>query len=336
MRRGLALAVGLLVALAPAVAVLCASAPALAESMAPAGGHGDGHDDDAMGPGMSPTQQTIQVSRLGWDGARDGLRLTVRQGQEVTLTFRYGDLDLDENNPHVLLVQGYDVRTATLDRDNPEVTVTFSADRAGTFTVRCIKPCTGHSNLQVGRLVVEPAAGSATGYPGSAAPRLVLGLAAAVTRQAPGAYTLVAAAADEAGTPVPDVAVTFYEETALLGTSGWAELGRAVTGTDGLARLQVSFRREGDVRVAARAMQAEARITLNVAGPLEPYHPEPTGLGVPWFNPKLIWLVAAGVWLTYAAAVHQVYVIAREGRRWTQTTAAPPGAAALPAGGAGS
>jgi len=94
-----------------------------------------------------------------------------------------------------------------------------------------------------------------------------------------------------------------------------------MTDPQGLARLDVTLYRPGELtfaaRVAGRGPRTEARLTASAAGPVAGYQPEPRALGVPFINVRLIWLAAAGVWATYAMAAYQVYRVYREGKAWS-------------------
>jgi hypothetical protein len=69
-------------------------------------------------------------------------------GQEVEITFVYGDGDLPENNPHIIASPEHSISTGILDRDNPEVTLRFTVGEAGEVAFMCVSyDCEGHHNL---------------------------------------------------------------------------------------------------------------------------------------------------------------------------------------------
>ena len=70
-----------------------------------------------------PRMFTIIVSRNGFNGTADSLSMTVQQGEAVNITFLYGDNDLPVDNPHAIMIDGYGIKTANIDRANPMVTV---------------------------------------------------------------------------------------------------------------------------------------------------------------------------------------------------------------------
>ncbi len=90
----------------------------------------------------------VEVGRWGFNKTPGEFRLEVEAGQEVEITFFYGDDDVAENNPHIISVPDYGITTGVLDKDNPEITVRFIAKETGEVAFMCIAPgCTGHHNL---------------------------------------------------------------------------------------------------------------------------------------------------------------------------------------------
>ncbi len=70
----------------------------------------------------------IEVSRFGFNYTPEEFRPEVEVGQEVVITFVYGDLP--QQNPHRIFISGYNIQTDILDRENPEITVRFTATRS--------------------------------------------------------------------------------------------------------------------------------------------------------------------------------------------------------------
>lgn len=98
----------------------------------------------------------VEVSRQGFKNIAEESRLEVAAGQEVEIIFVYGDNDFSQNNPHIIAIPAYDITTDTLDRENPEVTVRFTAGQTGEVNFMCIKvDCVGHANLLRGIIVVK-------------------------------------------------------------------------------------------------------------------------------------------------------------------------------------
>lgn len=99
----------------------------------------------------------VEVSRNGFNNTAGEFRLEVEQGQEVEITFVYGDSDFPQNNPHVMAIPALGITTGILDEENPEETARFTASKAGEVSFMCIETaCVGHSNLQGGIIVIQP------------------------------------------------------------------------------------------------------------------------------------------------------------------------------------
>jgi hypothetical protein len=97
----------------------------------------------------------VEVSRFGFNKTPGEFTLEAEAGQEVEIIFVYGDGDFSENNPHIITIPDYGIENVFLDKDNPEVTVSFPA-RAGEVAFMCtLETCVGHTNLQRGILVIE-------------------------------------------------------------------------------------------------------------------------------------------------------------------------------------
>ncbi len=95
-----------------------------------------------------PAELTIrvEVSRYGFNGNPGEFRLEAEEGQEVAITFVYGDFP--QNNPHIISALDYDIDTGLLSQTNPEITLRFTAKETGEIVFACIRPqCLGHHNL---------------------------------------------------------------------------------------------------------------------------------------------------------------------------------------------
>ena len=112
-------------------------------------------------PAEAPSPQEegvlrVEVSRNGFNNTTGGFRLEVEEGQEVKITFVYKDGDLGQNNPHIIAIPDYGIDTGVLDQTNPEVTLNFTASKAGESTFGCTRiECIGHTNLAKGIIIVE-------------------------------------------------------------------------------------------------------------------------------------------------------------------------------------
>lgn len=88
------------------------------------------------------------------DGESDPT-LKVRQGDKVTITL----LDLDERGqPAKLTVPAFHVTTTLLTDNGQRATVSFTADRVGSFDYNGVAPRDGQDRhvYMVGRIVVQP------------------------------------------------------------------------------------------------------------------------------------------------------------------------------------
>ncbi len=98
----------------------------------------------------------VEVSRNGFNNTPGAFRLEVEEGQEVEITFVYGDKDFSQNNPHIISVPALGITTTTLDQDNPEETLRFTASETGDVAFMCTKvDCVGHNNLLGGLIVIQ-------------------------------------------------------------------------------------------------------------------------------------------------------------------------------------
>lgn len=90
----------------------------------------------------------VEVSRWGFNNSPGDFHLDVEKGQEIEITFVWGDNGLPENNIHIVANPEYGLNTGTLDRNNPEVTLSLVAEETGQVVFSCVAPgCIGHHNL---------------------------------------------------------------------------------------------------------------------------------------------------------------------------------------------
>lgn len=136
---------------------------------------------------------------------------------------------------------------------------------------------------------------------------------------------VVATVTDLQGRSLPNTEVTFFRRTAF----GWLQEARLTTGADGTARLILGPRGGRlDVRAVATLGDQEVsktvRLELGEAGSprerpgeatLATLSPQP-GFISPYPPVRLLLTlgpILAGVWLTYAVVVYQLYRVARGG-----------------------
>jgi hypothetical protein len=257
----------------------------------------------------------VSVSRRGFE-VQGGAALALRQGDVVRITFRYGDADLPQDNPHVVAVIGYSVQTPVLNRANREATVEFVATRAGTFRIACTIPCQGMENLTAGRLQVAAAPG------GRAATRLAL-----TVGPERDLVRAVATLRDARGRALAGQPVVFFRRVAF----GWLAAGRATTDASGTASfvipgqpLSAEVRSEFAGAQGLGSSQGSARWQATVMRPLQE-RPDAVALRAFTTQAELIspypprWevlflaLVLGGVWGTYTYIGFQLFRVRRGG-----------------------
>jgi len=214
---------------------------------------------------VDPKSFTVTVSRYGFNGTNAPLLLELRRGDVVHITFVYGDSDLPYDNPHVIFLEGYDLRTSIVSKTNPTATLDFIATQTGTFAFYCVIPCDGMLNLSSGRVVV--AGQDDTG-------RLPTEIDVMVDEaSSEGQATSFMATLTQGGQPVAGAQVDFYANTTL----GPMKIGTGLTDQNGVARVGYTFLRSGEWDIVVEFVGSEKfgpsakRLTVNVGpGAREP------------------------------------------------------------------
>ena len=259
-----------------------------------------------------PLQVRIEVSHKGFNGSPD-LEVDAQVGQRVELTFVWADQAVPDN-AHRIYIRGFELKTSLLDFDNPEDTLSFVADRTGTFDIVCDWRCEGHkTNLQDARLVIAPAPGMA----GAVTPS-VLGLG--WSPGADDALNFTASLLDARGQPLPGQSIGFFTEGRLAGTSGLMAIGEA--STDRLGDASISYRPStgGETLVVARfagsAVYAanEAQMTVETGSAGGVYTEDRGGLNPlqPWVGLAL-GLIVFGIWSVFARVLRLLVQLSRAG-----------------------
>lgn len=323
----------LTVAVVMVLALVALPAPAEASSVCPLHASA-GHAPSQQGP----KALTVMVSRHGFNGSPDGLRLQVQEGEEVEITFVYADMDMHRSNAHRIKSTELGIDTGEIDKDNPQATVKFVARRTGTFVLVCVLNCDGHKNLENGRLEVL----------GSARPlaitKTAVALSAPAVARSGETIALSARATDDAGKPLASAPVRFYVHSDFFIQEPML-IGEALSDAEGTARIEytprsvgghhaVVARFDGDSRHAG----SEATTTLTVEDRGQIYRSHagietpplgPTLLGVtpggPSYSleqiplptldwgPLVLFGILASIWGTYLLVVFQVFQIGRGG-----------------------
>ena len=212
---------------------------------------------------------TVIVNRYGFNGTDKTLSLNLSQGDAVHITFVYGDGELSYDNPHVIFLRGYDLRTTVISRSNPIATLDFVATETGTFAFYCLVPCVGMENLSSGAVVVAPRP------PGNLPTALDVMLDGATIQ---GQSVNMAATLAQGSQPVSNARVDFYVST----TFGPMRVGTAITDEKGVARMGYRFGESGNLAVIAEFAGTESLAPsskqLNVL--VEPRPEEPPIVGI--------------------------------------------------------
>ncbi len=95
----------------------------------------------------------VELDYKGFNGA-PGFVVDVRRGQRVELTFVWADTAVSDNG-HRIVIEDLGLKTPLLTVDNREATLSFIADRAGSFEMKCNWRCEGHENFKDGILRVS-------------------------------------------------------------------------------------------------------------------------------------------------------------------------------------
>ncbi|MHB1345959.1 MAG: hypothetical protein ACYCXK_00565 [Candidatus Humimicrobiaceae bacterium] len=258
-------------------------------------------------------QFRVEISKKGFNNSSEELRLEAVEGQAVEIIFVYAEDASQDNNPHVFFIGSYKIQTDTLDKDNPEVTVKFTADKTGEFSITCIMECAGHNNLQNAKLIVTPAA--AGSQPLKTAATLIMDAPdQAETGQL---LTLAALVKDDLDKPVSDIQVKFFIESDFF-VKGMMEIGETVTNEQGLAKIDYIPSQAGVIKVVARyesgsgSEPVETKREVNITGSSQSFYN--TLIGIQFPNSFLIWMIALaviviGIWGTFLYVLSQVLVI---------------------------
>ncbi len=267
----------------------------------------------------------VYVGRTGFNGSSAGLNIVVNEGDTVRIKFVYTDNDLNYDNPHQIMIEGYGITTGKIDRSNPEETVEFVAGQSGQFTFHCVLICNGHPFLQEGKLIVAPVAGTALPT------KMTLSLDQAVGG-GDGVGILVTLV-DSIEKPVVGAIVQFYVNT----TFGPMKVDSSTTNADGRASVTYSPKLSGQVQIIASydggaryaGSTTSGSITYQARTAEEPIQRLPfafgqnTGLDVRLvgsplstglFLGSLLGLVIGGVWATYLFVVKQLADIRKYGK----------------------
>jgi hypothetical protein len=171
---------------------------------------------------------TVLVSASGFNGSSNPFYLQVIQGDRVDIRFTYADQDLSFDNPHKMLIGGYNIVTGNVDRQIPIQEVNFTASQVGSFPFYCIIPCFGMENLQGGFLVVSASTRTAP---------VSTNLSQLNVAASGNVITVSVLLANKNGAPISGAIVEF----SVSSDFGQVKMGQNTTGSDGTAQLSFPF-----------------------------------------------------------------------------------------------
>jgi len=167
---------------------------------------------------------TVLVSASGFNGSLNPFYLQVTQGDRVDIRFIYADQNLAFDNPHKMIIGGYNIVTGNVDRQIPVQEVNFTASQVGSFQFYCIIPCFGMENLQQGFLVVSASTHTAP---------VSTNLSQLNVAARGNVITVSVLLANKNGAPISGAIVEF----SVSSDFGQVKMGQNTTGSDGTAQL---------------------------------------------------------------------------------------------------
>jgi hypothetical protein len=171
---------------------------------------------------------TVLVSASGFNGSANPFYLQVTQGDRVDIRFIYADQDLSFDNPHKMLIGGYNIVTGNVDKQIPVQEVNFTASQVGSFQFYCIIPCFGMENLQEGFMVVSASTRTAP---------VSTNLSQLNVAARGNVITVSVLLANKNGAPISGAIVEF----SVSSDFGQVKMGQNTTGSGGTAELSFAF-----------------------------------------------------------------------------------------------
>jgi len=284
---------------------------------------------------VSPSQEpgspgsrnfTIIVGHDGFNHSSGPLTLHVNQGENLTIKFIYGDANFTFDNPHIIMIEGYNAQTHLLDKKAPVQVLSIIVGQTGRFVIYCIIPCFGMENMQTGVLEVVPG-------PVRVAINTILAMHHMEYHRGPHFHEK-SVVTDKNGDPVSGVLVDLFVYTSF----GLMMLGSNITQADGTVdflypltttrdmSVFVSFGGSGHLRPSnATGMLLGNYTTVNRNEATTPYLFGQTRLidlrlaGIPPLPAYVVVIVAmtvlAAVWSVFAYVLTQILAIRRIGKK---------------------
>jgi len=267
---------------------------------------------------------TVIVSSSGFNGSSNPFYLQVVQGDQVDVRFIYGDQDLSFDNPHKVLIGGYNIVTPDIDSQAPVQEVKFTANQVGSFQFYCIIPCFGMNNLQNGYLVVSASTRSAP------VSTQLSNLDVAANGNIITASVLLM---NPQGAPISGAIVEFSVSTDF----GPVKMGQNTTGSDGVAVLSFPLNAPRDIFVTAHfagsGQYLQSQTSTSFSPPPQANEPalespyingQAPGVdlrlaGVVPFQSSIIvsvgLIIVLSVWSVYALVVKEMLTVWRAGKQ---------------------
>lgn len=239
-------------------------------------------------------------------GEQDGdFVVEVPQGQLIKMTFEWAHVGYVQEH-HVVLLGGYKLETDELTFEHRESSLTFIADKAGTFNFKCDSECDLHDYMQRGYLkVLRGGGGGGTGAATFTPTRLSVIPSTDVSVGDP--VSMLLELRDENGFAVPKARLNLFVDAEFVGTSNRMHIGAVVTDPNGVAFYDYSPRlgpgaHAITVQYDGGGIYAESASKLviqQVGEPPSAYETEPIGLeDIRTWAPRVFAGSALVVWLT--------------------------------------
>ncbi len=266
---------------------------------------------------------TVLVSASGFNGSANPFYLQVTQGDRVDIRFIYADQDLAFDNPHKMLIGGYNIVTGNVDKQIPVQEVNFTASQVGSFQFYCIIPCFGMENLQEGFMVVSASTRTAP---------VSTNLSQLNVAAGGNVITISVLLANKNGAPISGAIVEF----SVSSDFGQVKMGQNTTGSGGTAQLSFPWSTPRAIFVTAHFAGSGQYLQSQTATSFIPPPSQTTPtLETPYVNGQapsvdlrlagilpvhsLIivtvgLLVVLSVWSVYALVLREIVAVKRAGR----------------------
>lgn len=263
-----------------------------------------------------PVKIRVEVKDAGFNGNPGDFTIEVDQGSLVELTFVWNHVGYVQEE-HVMVLEGYRLEWPKIDFQSREATLSFVADKPGTFDFKCDSDCEVHDYLQRGHLKVGRGGGGAAA---AALTPAVLTITPSKWATGGEAVSFMALLVAPTGAPIPKAEVRFFLDAEFLGTKGKMEIGTVKTDENGVAffdyrptlatpQQTITGRFEG---MGTHGEAEQSVVILETGSPPSAYDQAPVGLEI--FRqsaPLALALAVIAVWLILAYVFLQAIGISR-------------------------